>query len=92
MATSPRLVDVHWLSEHLQDDDVRVVDATVHLSFDENGAHTESAHGSYRGEHIPGAIFLDQLLDLSDPQAASAVHAGEQRTVRRGARQRRGRR
>ncbi|WP_110240068.1 sulfurtransferase [Nocardioides gilvus] len=66
----PRLVDAQWLSDHLDDPTIRVVDGTVHLTFDENGAHTESGRATYRRAHVPGATFVDQLTDLS-------VHDGE---------------
>ncbi|TSD63649.1 sulfurtransferase [Aeromicrobium piscarium] len=59
------LVDAAWLAEHLDDPRLRVVDATVHLSFDENGAHIASAEETYRAEHIPGAVFIDQDAELS---------------------------
>lgn len=69
-ASHPRLVDVHWLKDRLDDPTIRIVDATVHLSFDENGAHTESGRETYLQAHVPGAIFVDQLIDLT-------VHDGE---------------
>ena len=71
MSTShPRLVNAQWLAAHLQEPTVRVVDATVHLTFDADGAHTESGRETYREAHVPGAVFVDQLIDLS-------VHDGE---------------
>lgn len=48
------------------DPTIRVVDATVHLTFDENGAHTESGRDTYREAHVPGATFADQALDLTE--------------------------
>lgn len=66
----PHLVDAHWLNSHLDDPTIRIVDATVHLSFDENGAHTESGRETYLQAHVPGALFVDQLTDLT-------VHDGE---------------
>ena len=41
-APHPRLVDSAWLRDRLDDPSVRIVDATVHLTFDEDGAHTAS--------------------------------------------------
>ncbi|MET1134067.1 MAG: sulfurtransferase [Aeromicrobium sp.] len=69
-SSHPRLVDAQWLHEHLDDPSIRVVDATVHLTFDEDGAHTESGRETYREAHVPGARFADQLVDLT-------VHGGE---------------
>lgn len=69
-ASHPRLVDAQWVSEHLDDPTLRLVDATVHLTFDADGAHTESGRETYREAHLPGATFADQLVDLT-------VHGGE---------------
>jgi len=66
----PRLVDAAWVHERLADPSIRLVDATVHLTFDEDGAHTESGRDTYREAHLPGATFADQLVDLT-------VHDGE---------------
>lgn len=65
-SSHPRLVDPSWLSEHLGDPSIRIVDATVHLRFDEDGAHTESGRETYQAAHVPGATFADQLLDLTE--------------------------
>ncbi|GAA3530250.1 thiosulfate sulfurtransferase [Aeromicrobium flavum] len=69
-ASHPRLVDARWVADHLDDPSIRLVDATVHLTFDADGAHTESGRETYRQAHLPGAVFADQLTDLT-------VHGGE---------------
>ena len=69
------LVDAAWLAEHLDDPRLRVVDATVHLSFDENGAHIASAEETYRAEHIPGAVFIDQDAELSRDERFALLSA-----------------
>jgi thiosulfate/3-mercaptopyruvate sulfurtransferase len=48
------LVETDWVAEHLNDDDVRIVEV------DENPALYEEAH-------IPGAIGFDWKADLQDP-------------------------
>ncbi len=48
------LVDTDWVAEHLDDDDVRIVEV------DENPA-------LYAEAHIPGAIGFDWKADLQDP-------------------------
>ncbi|MFD1859565.1 sulfurtransferase [Aeromicrobium camelliae] len=70
--TSPSLplVSAEWLREHAGDPHLVIVDATVHLSFDEDGAHIESARDTYLAEHLPHATFIDQNADLSDPGSA----------------------
>ncbi|HWW47753.1 MAG TPA: sulfurtransferase [Xanthobacteraceae bacterium] len=55
------IVGVNWLREHLNDENVVVVDATVHLPDTGRDAMTE-----YRAAHIPGAIFFD-LAKIADP-------------------------
>lgn len=64
-ASHPRLVDAQWVHERLDDPPIRIVDATVHLSFDEDGRHEESGRATYREGHLPGATFADQLIDLN---------------------------
>jgi len=55
------VVSADWLSQHLDDEDVVVVDATVHLPDTGRDAAEE-----YRAGHIPGALFFD-LSRIADP-------------------------
>ena len=55
------LVSANWLHEHLEDSDICVVDASVHLPDTGRDAKQE-----YLSEHIPNAIFFD-LSDIADP-------------------------
>ena len=55
------LVGTDWLANHLGDPDLRVVDATYHLSDLGRDAEAE-----YRACHIPGAVFLD-IDQVADP-------------------------
>lgn len=64
-----RLVTPAWLADHLSDPDVVVLDATVHLTFDADGAHVESGAQTFREGHVPGAVFVDQVSELTDPDA-----------------------
>lgn len=56
------IVDVGWLSEHLKEDDIRVLDGTYFLAD-----KTRNAREEYVNEHIPGARFFDitQIAELS---------------------------
>lgn len=65
--TTPHLISATDLHAALEDPAVRVVDATVHLTFDEDGAHVESGAASHAAAHLPGAVFVDQVTRLSDP-------------------------
>lgn len=63
----PTLVDPEWLAAHLDDPDLRVLDCTVHLDFDEEtGERTsESGYDDWRESHIPGSAYAPMLTDLS---------------------------
>ena len=62
-ADHPRtLVSTEWLAGHLEDPDLRVVDATWFL---EPGRDARAEHAA---AHIPGARFFD-LDAISDPQS-----------------------
>jgi len=52
------LVDANWVTAHLDDPTVRIVDARMPLE------------GSvYQSGHIPGAVFVDMLTDLCCPSS-----------------------
>ena len=60
--TTALLVSSDWLSGHMQDRDIRILDATFKLP----GA-TPTAREDYLSQHIPGAPFfdVDAVADLS---------------------------
>jgi thiosulfate/3-mercaptopyruvate sulfurtransferase len=45
---------------------LKIFDVTVHLVPAERGYRAESGLEDYRGGHIPGAAFLDQIRSVSD--------------------------
>lgn len=57
------------LRQELEDPQLRILDATVHLrrEFAEGPYTVESGRQSYHGAHIPGAAFADIPGELSDP-------------------------
>ncbi|MDO8902158.1 MAG: 3-mercaptopyruvate sulfurtransferase [Phenylobacterium sp.] len=59
METGP-LVSVNWLSQRLDDPDLRVVDATWYMPAEQRPGLDE-----FRKGHIPGAVFfdIDQIAD-----------------------------
>ena len=64
------LVSTEWLSQHLDDPDLVVLDCTVLVEqYDEGGTRTVSGRSSYDAKHIPGAGFADLMGDLSDPDS-----------------------
>lgn len=65
--TIDTLVTAEWLSDHLDDPDLVVLDCTVLVGPDENGAlQSVSGRANYEAGHIPTAGFADLTGDLSD--------------------------
>ncbi|MFZ3391713.1 sulfurtransferase [Rhodococcus sp. 7Tela_A2] len=67
---TPQSVTPEWLHEHLDDEDLVIVDATTHLSMPPDGSvHIEPGLDTYAEAHIPGAVYADLFTDFSDHQA-----------------------
>jgi thiosulfate/3-mercaptopyruvate sulfurtransferase len=65
--TIETLVTPEWLSQHLDDPDLVVLDCTVRVDMDEGGGfRIVSGRADYEGGHIPSAGFADLMGDLSD--------------------------
>jgi len=60
------LVTAQWLSEHLDDPDLVVLDCSVSVKPGEDGIQIESGRAEYEGGHIPSAAFADLMGDLVD--------------------------
>lgn len=61
------LVTTEWLSQHLDDPDLVLLDCTVDQQSEDNGGfHNVSGHASYDGGHIPTAGFADLKAELAD--------------------------
>ncbi|RNF34926.1 3-mercaptopyruvate sulfurtransferase [Paracoccus methylarcula] len=58
------LVSTEWLGKHLNDPDLRVIDASWHMP-----ATGRDARAEYDAAHIPGARFFD-LDEISDKRSA----------------------
>ena len=73
------VVSTQWLSEHLEDADLVVLDCTVLVEFGENGGfNILSGRANYESGHIPSAGFADLMGDLSDPERPrSEEHTSE---------------
>ena len=62
------LASTEWLAEHLGDPSLRIVDLRYGVRAGADGAfHGASGRDAYSQGHIPGAVFVDVLADLSDP-------------------------
>lgn len=57
------LVEAEWLEGHLEDPDLRILDATVFITPD---FIVESGRAAWERGHIPGSAFADLLGELSD--------------------------
>jgi hypothetical protein len=69
------LVSTDWLANHLGDPDLRVLDATAHLTGPESGSTVgwslRRGLNDYLAAHIPGAAFADIIDDLSEPDGGA---------------------
>ena len=64
------LVTTEWLSRHLDDPDLVVLDATVLVKQDEAGnLISKNGRANYDAGHIPTAGFVDLMGDVSDPDS-----------------------
>jgi thiosulfate/3-mercaptopyruvate sulfurtransferase len=69
------LVSTAWLAEHLADPALRVVDIrgyvkTTDLGEGRQQADYLAARDEYDAGHIPGAVFVDWTVDITDPDDA----------------------
>ena len=63
-APSP-LVETNWLSERLDNPDVRTLDCSVIMNVTDDGDHKySSGKAEWEKAHIPGSGFVDILTDL----------------------------
>ena len=63
----PVLVTADWLSRHLDDPDLVILDCTIHIVPGEKGGMKKvSGRADYEKSHIPHARFADLMGDLSD--------------------------
>src|SRR5918992_607135 len=80
------LVSTDWLAKHLCGPDLRVLDATAHLTGPESGNTGWSLRlglDDYLAAHIPGAVFADVLDDLSEPDGAQSASLPRRGSPRR---------
>jgi thiosulfate/3-mercaptopyruvate sulfurtransferase len=82
------LVTTQWLSEHLDDPDLVVLDCSVRVEMEEGGGfQILNGRSDYEAGHIPSAVFADLLGDLSDSESSFrfAVPSPEQFAAAMGA-------
>ncbi len=79
--TMGTLVTTEWLSQHLDDPNMVILDCTVRMVPGESGGmQSVSGRADYERSHIPSAAFADLMGDLSDPDSpmSFALPAPEQ--------------
>ena len=65
----PMLVDPAWLQTQLDNPRVRILDCTTHMVAQPSGpSQIISGRSDFETGHIPGALHVDMVADLSDPQ------------------------
>lgn len=68
--TMGTLVSAEWLSQHLGDPKLIILDCSVRMAPQEGGGfEAVSGRSDYGGGHIPSAGFADLMSDLSDPDS-----------------------
>lgn len=70
IARPPALVSPNWLAENLEDQSLRILDATIWFELNAEGGPPSltSGRAAWERGHIPGAEFAD-LFELSDPNS-----------------------
>jgi len=64
------LVENEWLANHLNDPKLRIIDASVIMTRQDDGSWVPSSgRDDYQSGHIPGAQFVDLLAELQDQDA-----------------------
>lgn len=64
----PLLVEAKWLAANLSSPNIRILDCTTHMHAQPVGpSRIESGRPDYESGHIPGALHVDMVKDLSDP-------------------------
>lgn len=65
---APLLVTTDWLQAHLSDPALRIVDIRGHVApATDPLPHYFNHHIDYTHSHIPGAVFIDWVHEITDP-------------------------
>ena len=59
-------VETRWLSDHLDDQGIRVVDLRFSRCFSNHEKVAKECREDYREGHIPGAVYIDCMEDITD--------------------------
>lgn len=65
------LVSTGWLTDHLQEQDLRILDCSVVRQDNDDGTYAfVSGKPGWAKNHIPGSIHIDVIGELSDPNSS----------------------
>lgn len=65
---SEPLVSTDWLHDHLSDSDLRIIDIRGHVvPASESPPHYFNHKADYLKSHLPGALFVDWVHEITDP-------------------------
>ena len=77
-ANAESLVSPSWLSDHLSEASVRIVDARFEIRPNSKGRlEPVAGRGDYHAAHVPGAVFVDLMGDLSHSDAPLEILSPE---------------
>ena len=70
------LVETDWLAGHLDDPDLRIIDCTSYLPdyFESVEVTKQSGRENHEQGHIPGAVYVDLIHDLSAPDRPDIMY------------------
>lgn len=60
------LVSTEWLAEHLDDENLVILDCSVYLHPTEDGVRPMSGYEDWQASHLSGSSYVDLLNELSD--------------------------
>lgn len=76
---NPHIVSTHWLQDHLEDPDVRIVDIRGKALVPEERSQAVLDHyQDYTQSHIPGAVFVNWVTDITDDAQHKRIAPPEQ--------------
>ncbi|MBC7870012.1 MAG: sulfurtransferase, partial [Chitinophagaceae bacterium] len=68
------IVSTAWLAEHLNDDNLRIIDIRGHVAPPTDPHPHYFAHrADYDQSHLPGAVFVDWVRDITDPASPNGT-------------------
>lgn len=69
------IVTTEWLNDHLEDENLHIIDATVFMEETEEGLKVAPGEEAYKEAHIPHAVFANLLTQFSDVDAPHPMTA-----------------